>query len=303
MSNFCSACGGKVEKDFSYCPNCGTEINLDSQFSPSSLNDPTLKPKEVLICATCGDENSLEDTICHSCGVRLDKTKRLTTFTVNKNKEANQLSDEKSNIEKRGKSKNKNKIQSSATVKKKLDNKKILTLAVSILAIVVLIFIASGVINISGEDNIETVSNQQNQASGVDLNSINKINELRNIVEKNPENESAILELANLLFDSGFFEEAKNNYEHYLKFDTKNADARIDLGVCYYNLQQFDKAESEILTALKYAPKHQTAYLNLGIINLSIQKIEKSKEWFNKAYELDPNSEIGKKAKSLLQSH
>ena len=75
------------------------------------------------------------------------------------------------------------------------------------------------------------------------------------------------------------------------------------MAVCYYNLQQFDKAESEILTALKYSPNHQTGFLNLGVIYLAKQNLEKSKEWFNKTVELDPNSEVGKKAKSLLESH
>jgi tetratricopeptide (TPR) repeat protein len=161
----------------------------------------------------------------------------------------------------------------------------------------------SGVIDLSSRASENVVTDEQNQSPGIDLSSISKINELKSIVEKNPENIAAILNLANLRFDSGFFEDAAENYEQYLKLDPKNVDARIDMAVCYYNLQQFDKAEVEILAALKQSPNHQIGYLNLGVVYLAKQNVEKAKEWLNKAVNLDPNSEIGKKAKSLLQSH
>ena len=82
---------------------------------------------------------------------------------------------------------------------------------------VLLILIASGVIDLSGSKATPIEVTQQNQGSGIDLSSISKINELKNIVENNPNNASAILDLANLRFDSGFFEDAAKNYEQYLK--------------------------------------------------------------------------------------
>jgi tetratricopeptide (TPR) repeat protein len=188
-------------------------------------------------------------------------------------------------------------------IPKKLDIKKIVGLIGVIFGIFLLLLIVSGVFSESENISIPQNSDQQFQSPGADLNSISKINELRSLVEREPNNASAVLDLANLRFDSGFFEDAAKNYDQYLKLNPKSADARIDMAVCYYNLQQFDRAEFEILEALKIAPKHQTGYLNLGVVYLAKQNIEKSREWFNKAVELDPTSEIGKKAKSLLQSH
>ncbi|MGE5862017.1 MAG: tetratricopeptide repeat protein, partial [Ignavibacteria bacterium] len=74
-------------------------------------------------------------------------------------------------------------------------------------------------------------------------------------------------------------------------------------GVCYYKERKYNEAIETMETALKYQPNHQIAHLNLGIVNLAAGKLEKSKEWLQKAYDLNPNSEIGRKAKELLESH
>ncbi len=114
---------------------------------------------------------------------------------------------------------------------------------------------------------------------------------------------SSLLELAHLKNDSGLFEAAIKNYTTYLAKNPKNADARVDMGVCYFNLQDFPNAIKEMETALKYVPNHQIAHLNLGVVNLSAGNLEKSKEWLKKAYELNPNNEIGQKANQLLNNH
>jgi TolA-binding protein len=301
MVNFCTECGAKVELDFKFCPICGSEIN---SFSPTpKLDESAFKNTQVIVCTNCGEENSLESSVCNSCGVKLNKTKTAIVTPSNNFKANTQANIEKPKSKKPNKAQNKNKNESTVIINKKLDSKKILAFVGISIGLVLLVLVASGVIDLTGSKTTPTVMAQQNQDSGIDLSSISKINELKNIVEKDPNNASAILDLANLRFDSGFFEDAAKNYDQYLKLDPRNANARIDMAVCYYNMQKFDKAESEIITALKYSPNHQTGYLNLGVIYLAKQNLEKSKEWFNKAVELDPNSEVGKKAKSLLESH
>lgn len=301
MLSYCNECGAKVEQNFKFCPICGSELNFSA--SQQSLDDYISTTGQVLICTICGEENSIESNMCNSCGAKLDKTK-TAAIKISDNVKANkQAKIEKLKSKKQNKPQRKNKNELAVNVEKKLDSKKILALVGISLALVVLVLIASGAIDLSGSKTPPIEVSQQIQSPGIDLNSISKINELKNIVEKDPKNAGAILDLANLRFDSGFFEDAAKNYEQYLELNPKNANAQIDLGVCYYNMKQFDKAESEILEALKYSPKHQIAYLNLGVIYLAKQNMEKAKEWFNKTVELDPNSEVGKKAKSLLESH
>ena len=83
----------------------------------------------------------------------------------------------------------------------------------------------------------------------------------------------------------------------------KDADVRVDMGVCYYNLGDFKTAISEMEHALKYNPHHQIGFLNLGVVNLSAGNLEKSKEWLKKAVKENPNNDVGKRAKELLESH
>ena len=75
------------------------------------------------------------------------------------------------------------------------------------------------------------------------------------------------------------------------------------MGVCMYNLSDFDNAIIQMKKALEYEPNHQIGHLNLGVVNLTLGNSEKAKEWFQKAYDLGPETDIGKRAKELLNSH
>ena len=144
---------------------------------------------------------------------------------------------------------------------------------------------------------------QPNTNSGVNLNNMQMINDLEAKIKQNPEDYKSLLELAHLKNDSGLFEAAIQNYKTYLDKNPKDADARVDMGVCYFNLRDYPNAIKEMETALTYVPNHQIAHLNLGVVNLSAGNIEKSKEWLKKAYDLNPTSEVGKKAEQLLNNH
>lgn len=299
MNNLCSECGFRLAENFKYCPNCGSEISqMDYNHE---LKKNTNIDTELIICENCGEVNQLESALCNSCGIRLDKKKvkvvKSTTLKISQDYDINKRIKPKV-----GKQKPKNNKQTQITLEKKIDTKKIFAIIAGIVGVITIILSLSGVINLSVEQSRESIT-QQNTNSGIDLSYINRINELKALIEQEPNNVAILLELANLQFDSGFFEEASRNYSKYLQSDPQNADARIDMAVCFYNMQQFEKAEAAILEAIKYSPKHQTGFLNLGIVYLAQQKVDAAKEWFKKAIELNPNTEVANKAKSLLQTH
>ena len=172
-------------------------------------------------------------------------------------------------------------------------------------AVIAIIILTSGILD-SAPVNTPVMNQNQvqpNTNSGVNLNNMQMINDLEAKIKQNPEDYKSLLELAHLKNDSGLFEAAIENYKTYLEKNPKDADARVDMGVCYFNLQDFPNAIKEMETALKYVPNHQIAHLNLGVVNLSAGNIEKSKEWLKKAYDLNPTSEVGKKAEQLLNNH
>lgn len=300
MVNYCTECGYKIQLEFKFCPNCGSEIIAPENNSLN--NDDILDNTKVIVCNNCGDENLADSVTCNSCGMRLTKGKYETSTSYTKRYLKTEIKPESKKELKHPIKKNR-KQEKPQTEEKNLDAKKIYALVGVIAVLVFLILIFSGIINLSENKAPIAQVSQQNLGSGINLNELSKINELKSLVEKQPSNAALILELANLQFDSGFFEEASRNYSKYLQLDPKNADARIDMAVCFYNLGQYDRAEVEVIEALKFAPNHQTGYLNLGVINLAKQNLEKAREWFNKTIEINPNTEIAKKAKSLLQSH
>lgn len=169
-----------------------------------------------------------------------------------------------------------------------------------------LVIVAFGVLYLSGvfdQPEVQKNNQVQNVPSGVDLNNVNQINELEVYVQANPDDHPQRLKLAHMLFDAGFHDRAIGHYIEYLKFHPNDVNVIVDLGVSFFNLKQFAKADSIVNSAIKLQPNHQIANYNLGIINLSIGNIQEADEWFKKAMDINPNSETGKQAKELLESH
>jgi TolA-binding protein len=136
--------------------------------------------------------------------------------------------------------------------------------------------------------------------NGADILTLKKIRELEKTIAEDPTDNSARLQLAHLLNDSGFYRKAIENYETYLKNVPQDADVWIDLGVCYYQLRELNKAEEMMEKGIALSPNHQIGSFNLGIVNLELGNKKEAQKWLEKAVKIDPNSEIGKRAKKLL---
>jgi tetratricopeptide (TPR) repeat protein len=288
--NYCAECGFKIEGEFKFCPNCGSQINAGIT-SPDKMTE---NDKEFLICKNCGEENSVENSECFSCGILLKGNK------IKKNGEVKR--DTKKNEQKINDRKKTSDTKKTVNEEKVLDNKKILMITSVIVVIFIFALIITGVFDLEVKENTPK-TNDQTSSSGVNLANMEEINKLEESVTANPDDLESTLHLAHLQQDSGLYEKAINNYKKYLARNPENADNRVDMAICYYNLGDNTTAISEMETALKYQPKHQIAHLNLGIVNLAARNIEASKEWFRKTVELDPNSDAGKRAQELLNSH
>jgi TolA-binding protein len=313
MQKFCTGCGTIINDKYKFCPECGTEIikteqeknfSIEQTHLENSLSKPT---KKVIICDNCGDENDLDANICNGCGAKLT-SKNLKTVST---KDRSQTS--KSNIEipkkkpdisksKNYKRKRKTNVNKAISHEKEFDSKKLYLIASVIGIFALVILFSSGVF----DSDITTVSNKtvdQSNGSGIDLTSIQRINELEAKLNANPDDTATLLELAHLQNDSGFYNKAIPLYERYLNKFPSDANVRIDMGVCYYNLGNYEKAIKVMKKALEYDPKHQIGHLNLGIVNLTAGNVAEAEKWFKKTIELGPDTDAGKRAKELLNSH
>ena len=303
----CPVCRGSIEEKYKFCPNCGSNIEK-VQENESPVGSET----EYVVCKYCGEENVPGLSFCPSCGAKSENE----TIEVHKaNEEIEEsVSHKKINSEPSNRKKQQTKIKKpkqgihvrpiEAKNAKDFSAKNIVIAFTAVIVFAIAMLYFSGVFDqpkISSVENL-SASNQQ-QSSGIDLGSIDKINQLDAQLKAEPDNFNLILQLAHLKNDSGFKPEAIILYKKYLEKFPKNADVLVDMGVCYFDLQKYDEAISLMEKAVQIDPKHQIAQMNLGIVNLAKGNIEKSKEWLKKAVDLDPNSEIGRKAKQLLTSH
>ena len=139
--------------------------------------------------------------------------------------------------------------------------------------------------------------------NGADLSKLEEIKTLEENVASNPENSDQLLKLAHLLNDSGFSEKAIERYKSYLNIKPNEPDVIVDMGVCYYQQSDYNSAIETMESAIKIDPNHQIANFNLGIVNSAAGNHDEALEYWKKAIEINPNSDIGKKAKDLLEKH
>jgi tetratricopeptide (TPR) repeat protein len=316
MTKFCAECGSKLTDTYKFCPDCGAKIISSSEDEPADLNQSNQTNKtsdeiiDVLICDNCGEENSANNSVCEGCGVKLKRSISKTASQINNIESTEKKIQQKNRVAKNKNIKGKQHKQKThkkskpKKAEKQLDSKVIFMIYAAIGTVVIILLISFGVFdsNTTIVTNNNT-GNDQSTNSGVDLRNIGLMNDLENQLQVDPNNQETLLRLANLKNDSGLFEEAINLYDRYLHIVPSDPDARIDMGVCMYNLGDFDNAILVMKKALEYKPDHQIGHLNLGIVNLTSGNIDEAKKWFQLAVDLGPTTEVGKRAKELLNSH
>ncbi len=129
-----------------------------------------------------------------------------------------------------------------------------------------------------------------------------KIKALKDIVNKDPKNLSAWVELGNLYFDSNQPKEAIDAYSKYLAVKPDNADVRTDLGIMYRAAGQPDKALEEFRKAAKIDPKHINSRYNIGIVLLHDKgDIKGAIAAWEDYLKVDPNSERAQRIRSQIE--
>ncbi len=298
MQRQCSKCSYEFEREMKFCPECGTQVT-QSSFSEEKVETYT---SSIIVCSNCGEENPLKNKNCDGCGIKLHGVKKEKTITVdNKSKPPYQKPSKQVNRKKVKNNKIKNQSdQKDVKGKNEFDSKKLLLIISTVGIFVVIILLTTGVLD---KAEVQTNNTPSNTNSGINLNNLSEINNLEQIVANNPADLSSLLTLANLQQDNGMFEKAIINYKKYLDVNPSDPDARIDMGVCYFSLSDHDSAIKEMEKALEFNPVHQIGHLNLGVVNLNAGNLDISKEWLRKAIEINPNSDAGKRAQDLLNSH
>jgi Tfp pilus assembly protein PilF len=93
-----------------------------------------------------------------------------------------------------------------------------------------------------------------------------EINELKRLLQNDPDNFQALVRLGNLHYDVRMWEQAAGYYERAVEVEPGNADVRTDLGVCYRNMGRFDEALNAFTAAHKADPQHFQSLFNIVVV-------------------------------------
>ncbi|MCO6473157.1 MAG: tetratricopeptide repeat protein [Melioribacteraceae bacterium] len=253
----------------------------------------------VLKCDVCGEENDLGTKACVSCGADLSNI-----TPTEKSPESGQTEQSNSNQKESNSDHPINKAGRKKKEGQSLSPVRLLYIGLTLAVIGLLLLYGSGTFDPLPK---VTTSNQntsfQQQHGGVDLSKLEEINQLEKIYQANPNDHQTLLQLAHLLGDSRFFDKAIEKYTQYLQTHPNEADVWVDLGVCYFEKMDYAKAIEVMNKALELNPTHQIAHFNLGIINLSAGNHDEAISWWEKTAALNSESEIGKRAKELINQH
>ncbi len=119
---------------------------------------------------------------------------------------------------------------------------------------------------------------------------------------KDPESIQLNIEMGNLLFDIGKFDQAIQYYQKSLVRDSLNIALQIDLAVCYFNLREIDQAIGEMKKALKIDPNHPKGLFNMGVIYYTIGEFDTAREYWGRLISINPELMETKRAQDLLDN-
>jgi cytochrome c-type biogenesis protein CcmH/NrfG len=130
-----------------------------------------------------------------------------------------------------------------------------------------------------------------------------KVNALKSVAEKEPNNAKPRMELGNLYFDAERYDDAITWYEQAVKLAPGDPNLSTDLGVCYYYTNQPDKALARFDASLKLDPRHVKTLLNLGIVRaFGKQDLAGATKAWEQVIAIDPNGPEAQAAKRALDT-
>lgn len=124
---------------------------------------------------------------------------------------------------------------------------------------------------------------------------------MKTTAQQNPSDAVTRVQLGNMYFDAGRFQEAADWYEAALKIHPKDVNASTDLGIAYYYMNQPDRALAQFEQSLAIDPAHAKTLLNVGIVRaFAKQDLKGAAEVWQKVLVVAPSSEEARAARQAL---
>ena len=129
-----------------------------------------------------------------------------------------------------------------------------------------------------------------------------RVSAMKTTAQQNPADAVTRVQLGNIYFDSGRFQEAAEWYEAALKIHPKDVNASTDLGIAYYYMNQPDKALQQFDRSLAIDPKHGKTMLNIGIVRaFGKQDLKGAAEAWQRVLAVAPGTDEARAAQQALE--
>jgi len=124
---------------------------------------------------------------------------------------------------------------------------------------------------------------------------------MKTTARDNPTDAVTRVQLGDMYFDAGRFQEAADWYEQALKIHPKDVNASTDLGIAYYYMNLPDRALAQFDRSLGIDPAHAKTLLNIGIVRaFGKQDLKGAAEVWQKVLVVAPSSEEARAARQAL---
>lgn len=119
-------------------------------------------------------------------------------------------------------------------------------------------------------------------------------------LQKNPDHAPILFRLAEMEREAGRPSGATPYLRKILEHDPTNLDARLELGRALYDSGDIDGALKETQRLLADHPGQVDGLYNLGAIYANLSRADLARQYWSQAVAADPNSDSGKRAKDAL---
>ncbi len=138
-------------------------------------------------------------------------------------------------------------------------------------------------------------------ADAAPLDAAARIDVARRLVEQDPKNVRAWIDLGNLYFDTKQPQKSVDAYAKALELAPANPDVLTDQGVMYRALGDYDRAVANFQKATEVDPRHLQSLYNLGVVYaFDLKETPKAEAVWNKLIQLAPQSDNANQARQAL---
>ena len=120
------------------------------------------------------------------------------------------------------------------------------------------------------------------------MSKLDKIEELQRLIKNDSANFQARRELAVLLMDCGFNEEALQHLTYLSWNFSYDEGIFYNLGIVYEKMKNFKKAKESYLKAIELEPNYSDAIYNMGLVHTELREYNEAIECFQKIIGEDP---------------